>query len=251
MEWYEAAFDRMYPLVYPHRDLTEARKVVDSFAEIFRDRSPILDLACGNGRYVECLRGLGHEIFGLDLSHYLLRMGVEEWGHEGTLVQGDMRHLPFRDGSFACVINMFTSFGYFSRDTDNILVLREVGRVLEPGGIFLLDFINAGRLSPELLRDSVREERGLRVKERRRMEKGGKYLVKEVEIVDLADGTTSRIQERLRLYSRAQLESTLKTLGFGILAVYGDYDRNPFVEGVSERVIILAENRPGNSGAEE
>ena len=30
MEWYEAAFDRFYPLVYAHRDITEAEKVVEA-----------------------------------------------------------------------------------------------------------------------------------------------------------------------------------------------------------------------------
>jgi SAM-dependent methyltransferase len=158
MEWYEVAFDQKYPVLYGHRNLEEAMAVVETFGDLFLDRTPIIDLASGSGRYVESLVKNGLEAYGLDLSHYLLRKSLEEWGHAGRLVQGDMRHLPFLDGSVGGVWNMFTSFGYFSVDTDNLLVFKEVHRILRPGGLFLLDFINAERISADLLGESRRWE---------------------------------------------------------------------------------------------
>jgi SAM-dependent methyltransferase len=154
MEWYEAAFDRMYPVLYESRDADESRAVVGKFGDLFLDKTPIIDLASGSGRYLEALLRSGLEAYGLDLSHYLLRRSVEEWGHAGRLVQGDMRHLPFLDESAGAVWNMFTSFGYFSVDTDNLIVFKEIHRILRPSGLFLFDFLNARRISADLLEES-------------------------------------------------------------------------------------------------
>jgi SAM-dependent methyltransferase len=240
MEWYEVAFDRMYPVLYEYRDIDEAMSVVEEFGDIFLDKAPILDLASGSGRYLEALLAKGFEAYGLDLSHYLLRRSVEEWGHAGRLVQGDMRHLPFADGSLGAVWNMFTSFGYFSVDTDNLLVFREVHRVLERGGLFLFDFINGGRIAAALLEDTRRRAGDFEIAEKRKLESHGKYLIKHATITNLRTGEREQIEERLRLYSKEDLTIMFRSVGFTVVEVYGDYRRNPFAEGVSERVIIVA-----------
>jgi SAM-dependent methyltransferase len=48
-------------------------------------------------------------------------------------VRGDMRHLPFTDGSFDLVTSFFTSFGYFDSDDEDVKVLaRGVPRAASP-----------------------------------------------------------------------------------------------------------------------
>jgi SAM-dependent methyltransferase len=240
MEWYEAAFDALYPVIYKYRDSSEAESVVDSFESLLRGKEPVLDLACGTGRYLEVLSRRGFSVFGLDLSHYLLKACVDRWGHGDEIVQGDMRYLPFACGSMGSVINMFTSFGYFSRDTDNLLVFQEVFRVLAPGGIFLFDFINAKRMTADLLDESVREDEQYRIKEKRKIEQHGKYLVKTIDVISLLDKERTRIVERLRLYTKDDLISMFHSLGFSVRDVFGDYEMNRFVDGVSDRVIVVA-----------
>ena len=176
MEWYEAAFDRLYPVLYSHRDSAEAEQALDTFGHLFEGASPVLDLASGDGRYLEALLKRGVHAYGLDLSHYLLSRSVDEWGHGGRVAQGDMRHLPFFDRTFGGVLNMFTSFGYFSVDTDNLLVFREVHRVLRPGGVFLFDYINAEKITSGLLEETQRESGGYEIREKRTIEEHGKYL---------------------------------------------------------------------------
>jgi SAM-dependent methyltransferase len=243
MEWYEAAFDGLYPVIYKSRDSAEAETVVGSFESFLRGKEPVLDLACGTGRYLEALSRRGFSVYGLDLSHYLLKACVDRWGHGDEIVQGDMRYLPFASGSLGSVINMFTSFGYFSRDTDNLQVFQEVFRVLAPGGVFLFDFINADRITGDLLDESARDEGQYRIKEKRKIEQHGKYLVKTIDVHDLVGNERSRIIERLRLYTKGDLISMFESLGFAILDVFGDYLRNPFMDGVSDRVIVVAAKR--------
>ena len=240
MEWYEAAFDRMYPVLYEYRGVEEAMSVVEVFGDLFADKTPILDLASGGGRYLESLIRKGFDAYGIDLSHYLLRRSVVEWGHSRRLVQGDMRHLPFLDGSFGGVWNMFTSFGYFSADTDNLLVFKEVARVLGPGGRFLFDFINSKWIARDLLEESRRRSGDYEIVEKRKLESHGKYLVKHASITDARTGKRENVDERLRLYTREDLIIMFESVGLTIEETYGDYSRNPFVEGVSERVVVVA-----------
>ncbi len=240
MEWYEVAFDSLYPLLYEHRNIEEAEAVIERFHELFHDKDPILDLACGNGRYLEALSRKGHRVFGLDLSHYLLRMCLDSWGHGGEIAQGDMRRIPVIDESFGAVINMFTSFGYFSKDTDNLLVSKEVFRVLEPGGVFLFDYINTGKLAVDFLEETERISGQFQIKEKRRIEDYGKYLVKDVLAVNIQSGRKEKLEERLRLYTRDELVIMFESVGFKIDNIFGGYDGSPFVDGVSDRVMIVA-----------
>jgi len=138
------------------------------------------------------------------------------------------------------VWNMFTSFGYFSADTDNLLVFREVQRVLKPGGRFLFDFINAEWIARDLLEQSRRRSGGYEIVEKRKLESHGKYLVKHASITDTRTGEKEDVAERLRLYTRGDLVTMFKSVGLSIERTCGDYAGNPFVDGVSERVVILA-----------
>ena len=85
---------------------------------------------------------------GLDRSETLLaeaerRRGDAEWPH---LVHGDYRELPFEDASFDAVFALFSSLGYLERDED-VGVLRELGRVLRPGGALVLETMHRDRLA--------------------------------------------------------------------------------------------------------
>ncbi len=51
----------------------------------------------------------------------------------GRLFRGDARAVPFGDGSFDAVLNLFSSFGYFGEQGDG-QVLGEIARLVRPGG---------------------------------------------------------------------------------------------------------------------
>ncbi len=240
MEWYKVAFGDLYPLVYPHRDDEEATRVARGLAPLLGGRSPVLDIACGNGRYMTAFAKTGLEVYGVDLSPYLLSDAVASRALRGRVVLGDMRALPFLDASARAVVNMFTSFGYFETDLDNVRVMHEAARVLAPGGVFLMDFLNASALERDLRGDqpTERRERGAVVEERRELVEGGRVLVKHVR-VRVASRPPVEYHERLRLYHHHDLVAMAETAGLWARAVYGDYALSAYDAPSSPRVVMV------------
>ena len=67
----------------------------------------------------------------------------------------------------------------------------------------------------------------------------GKYLVKRATITDPETHVGASIEERLRLYTKSDLLLMFESVGLRVTACFGDYKANEFVEGVSDRVIML------------
>ncbi|HKR51433.1 MAG TPA: class I SAM-dependent methyltransferase [Pseudonocardiaceae bacterium] len=94
----------------------------------------VLEIGCGSAPCARWLAARGARIVGLDLSAGMLRYAMQaarETGLSVPLVQADAARLPFADGSFdlAC-----SAFGAVPFVADSAAVMREVARVLRPGG---------------------------------------------------------------------------------------------------------------------
>ena len=90
---------------------------------------------------------------GLDLSQELLDVAERALSNGGTpieLVRADMRDIPY-ENRFRTILSLFTSFGYFEEDQDNQAVFAAVYRALEPGGVFLIDYLNSEYVSCNLV----------------------------------------------------------------------------------------------------
>jgi len=233
-QWYEVAFESGYLDVYPHRDLFAARAEVAGLVERGVG-GRVLDLGCGFGRHLLALRERGLDAFGLDLSHELLRR--TDPGLRGRVLRGDFRALPFRSGAFQCVLMLFSSFGYFE-DDENALVLAEVRRVLASGGLVVLDLMNPVRLRATLVPESRTPRAGFELLERRRLERGGRRVVKEV-VVRAQDGSERRWHEDVRLYEPYELAGLLPSAGLALARLEGDFDGRAF-EPASPRQIVWA-----------
>lgn len=238
-EWYRDWFGEEYLALYPHRDQEEAEAGVELMLRTWgRPDGLILDLACGAGRHIADLSRRGIRAVGLDLSAPLLRQArsVEP---ESMLVRADMRWLPFRDGSFGHVVNFFTSFGYFASPEDDAQTLEEIRRVLRQGGVFLLDFLNAPRVREALVDRDERFLGARRVLQRRRLEEGGRVVVKDIEIYEAGSSSPlARYKERVRLYSADELEALLLRAGLRTEQRYGDYEGSR-LDPASPRCILM------------
>ncbi len=94
----------------------------------------VLEIGCGAAQCARWLAGRGAEVVGLDLSHRQLQHSLrldDAAGLRVPVLVADASVLPFADASFdlAC-----SAYGAVPFVADSAAVMREVARVLRPGG---------------------------------------------------------------------------------------------------------------------
>jgi ubiquinone/menaquinone biosynthesis C-methylase UbiE len=103
----------------------------------------VLDAGCGPGYLLEALARRGFQVSGMDGSDRMLqsaevRLRAAQPSFPFTLKQGDIERLPFEDAQFDLVL----STGVIEYLEDDATVLREMHRVLRPGGHLILPVTN-------------------------------------------------------------------------------------------------------------
>jgi ubiquinone/menaquinone biosynthesis C-methylase UbiE len=143
MSDWDPVFDETYLRTYlPFFDDERTREEALGAAALagVEPGADILDCPVGFARHALVLAETGYRVTGLDRSETQLaeaerRRGAAEWPR---LVRGDYRKLPFADSSFDAVLTLFSSLGYLPREED-VGVLRELQRVLRPGGALVVE----------------------------------------------------------------------------------------------------------------
>jgi len=70
----------------------------------------------------------------------------------------------------------------------------------------------------------------------RRISDDGRYVIKEIEIRD--EGRS--FQERVRLFSPAELRALISAAGFTVEQAYGDYDGRPLTADAPRAILVGA-----------
>ena len=120
----------------------------------------VLDIGCGIGRSTEPVlsQGTAALVVGVDLSAGMLRRAREAFAGEDTVawVQADAERLPLAAGCADVVI----SHRALSHIPDQRRAFREIGRVLQPGGLLDVSLFGdqaLGRPVERFLREALRE----------------------------------------------------------------------------------------------
>jgi SAM-dependent methyltransferase len=240
MTWWESWFGEEYLDLYPHRDLDSARcEAAFALAHLPPQAAPLLDLCCGSGRHALPLSDAGIAPVGLDYSAPLLDLARRRDCRR--LVRGDMRALPFGDGTFAAVVNFFTSFGYFHREGENRAVIAEIERVLKPGGAFLCDTFGRDYVLARLVPEERRScgEREYRI--RRSWNPATQRIEKEIEVRH--EGSIEIFRESVRAYTADELVDLLSGARLSVESAWGGFDERPAGPD-APRLIVLA-RKPG------
>ena len=125
----------------------------------------IVDVGCGaDPSYAPEIAAMGKQVYGLDYTFNFLRLAQPRSGGM-RLAQGDATQMPYRDSSFDAAICSETA----EHIPDDRAVVREIARVLKPGGLLFFtvpNLWNAGRiigmvkahdLTPRLAEHHIRE----------------------------------------------------------------------------------------------
>jgi hypothetical protein len=110
--------------------------------------------------------------------------------------------------------------------------------VIARGGIFALDYLNAPRVIRTLNPYDERIVNDTVVEQRRTLSPDGRFVEKKMTL----RGKGKSFEERVRLFSRADLEAMLTRCGFVIREVIGDYSGASWSDD-SDRTFILAAKR--------
>ena len=111
----------------------------------WKDRQ-VLDLGCAGGFMAEALDERGAAVIGIDPAEDAIaaaRAHAEQTGRRITYDVGVGEALPYADQAFDAVVCV----DVLEHVQDLEQVIREVARVLRPGGMFLFDTINRNPLS--------------------------------------------------------------------------------------------------------
>lgn len=112
----------------------------------------ILEIGCGGGLICEQLAARKAIMVGIDPSERALAEAREHtlqsgFGQNVYYQQGYAEDLPYADGSFSVIV----SLDVLEHVRDLAMTIREVARVLAPGGIFVFDTINRTLLARAIL----------------------------------------------------------------------------------------------------
>ncbi|MEX0987654.1 MAG: methyltransferase domain-containing protein [Bacteroidales bacterium] len=250
-DWWRRIFNSMY--LKTDADVVEDKKItsfeLDLFSKIvgFDPDDMILDLACGQGRHsLELARRGCKNVYGLDRSHYLINKAKQINQSEGLQVnfkEGDARRLPYSTDTFDKVMILGNSFGYFESIEDDIKILKEIFRVLKPGGIFLIDVADGSYLKDNYSPRSWEWiDKNHFVCRERSLANDNQRLISREVISNIKKGVIVDQFYAERLYTRENLGEILQKSGYKNIRFHSEYvtesDRNQDL-GMMERRILL------------
>ena len=242
-EWfYDKDFWEQYaPIIFDENRWAEVPGIADGIARLALNHNGrkrngeqpkhlFLDLCCGFGRITLELARRGFSVTGVDIMETYLNTAREDAAYEGLsveFIQKDVRNFR-RKASFDTALNLYNSFGFFEKKSDDFLFARNAFYSLKKGGMFIIEV-----LGKEIaVRDYIETEW---------FERAGCTFCAETSPVDSWAGIRNRwvlIKDNnrfekefiQRLYAASELRSLLLEAGFSRVELYGDWDESPYNE---------------------
>lgn len=235
--WFASWFDSpFYHKLYSNRSDAEARAFIKRLVAFLdlEQHSSVLDLACGKGRHAQALFDEGLQVTGVDLSPNSISRAKQDYEKDIRFEVGDMRDFDLGQ-RFDAVFNLFTSFGYFDDTSDNARVLARIHAHLELGGRLAIDFLNADKVTKNLLEQEEKQVEGTRFQITRRATET--HIYKDIRFQD--QGQDFHYTERVQALNASDMINLVSAAGFTVNHTFGSYSLQPYApEG--DRLIIIA-----------
>ena len=234
--WFASWFDTpYYHILYKDRNYREAQIFMDNLTHYLNlpEKAKVLDLACGKVRHSIYLNQLGFTVVGADLSENSIAIANKNANDNLRFQVHDMR-LSFEE-KFDAIFNLFTSFGYFDNDADNLKTLIAIKESLTEYGFGVIDFMNVANVLANLVPEEVKtvDEIDFHIK---RYHQDG-YIYKEIDFTD--KGENYHFVEKVRALTLSDFENLMEEAGIYLLEVFGDYKLKKFHKTESERLILF------------
>lgn len=234
--WFASWFDSpYYHILYKDRNDQEAGTFMThltTFLKLATD-AEILDLACGKGRHSRFLNNLGYQVTGVDLSPQSIAFAKQFENKNLKFEEHDMS-LPYPK-KFDAVFNLFTSFGYFENEEDNLKTIQAIKKELKDNGYGVIDFLNAEFVKQTLVPSETKIVDGITFQIRRKIENG--FILKNIRFTH--NNQDYNFTERVKAISLSDFKTCFKAAGVNLIHSFGDYQLNEFNELTSNRLILI------------
>ncbi|PHS51768.1 MAG: SAM-dependent methyltransferase [Lutibacter sp.] len=235
-DWFASWFNTSYyHILYSHRDYSEAQEFMQNIARLltFEKSDLLLDLGCGKGRHSIYLNSLGFNVIGADLSKNSILEAKKSENERLRFIVQDMRK-PLRL-KYDVILNLFTSFGFFEDDKEDIIILQNIKNGLNLNGVAIIDFMNVKKVISNLVSEETQVIQGISFKINRYIEDG--FIVKEINFD--ADGKHHTYFEKVKLLDLHKIKTYLNSVDFKIKHIFGNYQLERFNEETSDRLILV------------
>ncbi len=236
VDWFNSPY---YHVLYQHRNHAEAEQFITNLIQYLQPQPgcTMLDAPCGAGRHAMQLGSKGFLVTGIDLAQESIAEANRVRQENMEFYRHDMRR-PFRTNYFDYVFNLFTSLGYFDSEKENALPLQQFAAALKPGGLLIIDFLNADKTIANLVNHEIISKEGVEFTLNRKQENG--YIIKTIDVKDKAKGSF-RFQEKVRAFTLADFEKLFLQNKLKIKARFGNYQLDAFDPVHSDRLILVAQ----------
>ncbi len=234
--WYSSWFDTpFYHILYKDRDHKEAESFMETLTSYLNipEDGTILDLACGKGRHSIYLNNIGYNVTGLDLSPQSISFAKQ---YENSSLHFDVHDMskPYSQ-QFDAVFNLFTSFGYFDKEEDNLNTIKAIKSNLKTNGIGVIDFMNVDFVKQQLIKEDKKTVDGIDFKLRRKYENGN--IIKDISFT--IEDESYNFSERVKAFTLDDFIALFEAADVHLIDVFGDYKLSMFNKQTSERLIMI------------
>jgi SAM-dependent methyltransferase len=234
--WFVSWFDSpYYHILYKDRNYREAQIFMDNLTHYLNlpEKAKVLDLACGKGRHSIYLNQLGFDVLGVDLSENSIAIATKNANDTLHFKVHDMR-IPFEE-KYDAIFNLFTSFGYFENDADNLKTLASIRESLSEYGFGVIDFMNTTHVIANLVPNETKIVDEIEFHIKRFYENG--FIYKEIDFEDKNE--KFHFVEKVRALTLQDFQDMMDTAGIYLLDIFGDYKLKKFHKTESERLIMI------------
>ena len=234
--WYASWFNTpYYHILYKDRNHREAALFMNALTNYLnlKKGDTILDLACGRGRHSKYLYRQGFDVTGIDLSEESIDFAKQ---YEKDKLKFDVHDMcvpyPHR---FDAVFNLFTSFGYFENEIDNLRTIKAIKAELNPNSYGVIDFLNAELAIKNLVPSEKKKVGNIVFYIEKYVEDG--YIIKNIRFTD--DEIDYHYVEKVKALTLEDFDSYFNEADIKLQKVFGDYKLNDFNRNTSERLILI------------
>ena len=234
INWFNSKY---YHILYKSRNKHEASDFIKNIISTLslKSNNSVLDLGCGNGRHSISLSNHFKLVHGIDISSENISLASKNKRENLKFFISDMRNFD-TNTKYEYIFNLFTSFGYFKKNEDNLKVLKSCYHHLNKNGLLLIDFLNSEQIKRTI--NGLKETKNINgIRFNIHKEIIDDYVVKKI---DIKDGESNyNFQEKVQLFKIEDFKKMFKISGFEIISSYGDYQMNPY-DLNSNRLILCA-----------